>query len=162
MLLAHLQRHTQCLVTQTVNRYTDNTARNVTLVSLAARHISCARTSEAHRATQTLCRAYCNISAPLGGRCQQCQCEDVGLGGNQSTCGVSLCGKSLVVAYGARCCGVLYQCAKLLARELVSGKVVNYEFYAKWLTAGEQYIECLWENILIDEEAIAALLYGIA
>ena len=36
------------------------------------------------------------------------------------------------------------------------------EFYAEWLATSEQYVECLRENVLIDEQAVTSLLYGIA
>ena len=162
MLLAHLERHTQRLIAQAVNRYTDDTAGDITLVSLAASHITCARATEAHRATQSLGRTNCDVGTPLGGRSKQRQREDIGIGSNQSTYGVSLLGKGSIVAHLTRSRGILHQRTELHTVELVGRVVVDDKLDAEGLAASEQHVECLREDILIDEELVAALLNGLA
>ena len=162
VLLAHLQRHTQGTTTEAVYRHTDNTTWHIAFESLLRSHIARRRTSKAHWATETLSRAYSDIGTPLCWRGKQRQREQVGIGSYQCAHRVCRSHEVRVVANLAISRRILYDSAELLAREGVVGIVVHDKFDAEWLTAGEQYIESLREDILIHKEDISALLHRLA
>ncbi len=54
--------------------------------------------------------------------------------------------------------GVLYDGAELLAGEFICIVVVDHQFDAEWLAAGDQYVERLGEDVTIDEKLVASLL----
>ena len=67
-------------------------------------------------------------------------------------------GEGGVVAHLAVGGGVLYDGAELLAGEFICIVVVDHQFDAEWLAAGDQYVERLGEDVTIDEKLVASLL----
>ena len=162
VLLAHLQRHAQRTVSETVHRYADDASRKVALECLACGHVAGRRASEAHRASEPLRSADGDVGAPLGRRREQYEREQVGGDCNERS-GRMRRGREVgVVAYLAVGCRVLYQRAELLARKFVSGKVVHDKFDAERLAAGEQYVERLREYLFVDEYLVASLPDSLA
>ena len=162
MLLTHLQCHTQSTTTKSIHRNTDDTTRHIALERLLCSHITSRRATKAHWTTQSLGSTYGNICAPLCWWCKECQRKQICIGGYKRTYGVSRSDKVGVVAHLAICGRILHNRTKLLTRKGVVGVVIDNQFNAKWLTAGEQYIECLRKYIFIYEEKVAPLLYRLA
>lgn len=67
-------------------------------------------------------------------------------------------GEGGVVAHLAVGGGVLYDGAELLAGEFICIVVVDHQFDAEWLAAGDQYVERLGEDVAIDEKLVVSLL----
>ena len=67
-----------------------------------------------------------------------------------------------VVAHLAICGRVLNNRTELLACKVVVGIVVDNQLDAERLATGEQYIECLREDIFVYKEHIASLLHCLA
>src|SRR5687767_13674676 len=74
MLLTSLQSHSQCAVTMTVNRNTNNPARNISFVFFLSCKEGSMRSTKSHRNTQPLCITNDNISTPMTGSFNKCKC----------------------------------------------------------------------------------------
>lgn len=157
VLLAHLERHAQGAVTEPVDRDADDAARHVALEGFARGHVAGARTAEAHRRAETLRRARDDVGAPFARGLQQRQCEEVRHGRDKRPLGVGLGREGGVVAHGAVGCGVLDDGAELLACKDVFVVVVDDQFDAERLAAGQEQIEGLREEVAVDEELVAPL-----
>ncbi len=161
MLFAHLQRHAQSPVAQTVDRHANDAAGHLALIAIARGHVAGARASEAHRASQTLRCADGYVGAPLGGRFQQCERQQVGHGRDGRSGGVRRLGECAVVAHLAVGCRVLHYGAELLAREGICRVVVADDLDAERLAARKQHVEGLGIYVTVDEELVATLLDGL-
>ena len=162
MLFAHLERHAQRPVAQTVHRDADDAARHVALEGFARGHVARARTAQPHRGAQTLGRADGDVGAPFAGGFQKRQRQQVGDGRDQRALGVGGGREVRVVAHGAVGGRILDDGAELLAREAVFVVFVDDQFDAEGFAAGEQHVERLREDVAVDEELVAALLDGFA
>ncbi len=162
VLLAHLESHAQRAVAEAVHRDAYDASGHVALEHLAGGHVACRGASEAHRASQTLRRADGYVGAPLRGRREQREREDVGHGRQQCSGLVSTSRESGVIAHLAVSGGVLHDGSELVARELVGVVIVDYELYAERLAASQKHVERLREYLFVDEESVAALLHRLA
>jgi len=162
VLFAHLERHAQRPVAQTVHRDADDAARHVALEGFARGHVARARTAQPHRGAQTLGRADGDVGAPFAGGFQKRQRQQVGDGRDQRALGVGGGREVRVVAHGAVGGRILDDGAELLAREAVFVVFVDDQFDAEGFAAGEQHVERLREDVAVDEELVAALLDGFA
>ena len=158
VLFAGLERHAERTVAQTVDRYADDAARHVALVRFARGHVAGARAAEAHRDAETLGRADDDVGPPFARSLQQGQRQQVGNSRYQGAFGMGRFGEGGVVAHLAVGGGVLYDGAELLAGEFICIVVVDHQFDAEWLAAGDQYVERLGEDVAIDEKLVASLL----
>ena len=158
VLLAHLERHSQRLVAETVHRHADDAARHITFVGVFGRQITGLRTAETHRDPETLRRTDHDIRAPLARRLEQREAQDVCRHGYQCAAAVSGGGKVLVIAHLAVSRRILHDRAELAARKVVIVEPVADDFDPERFAACEQQVERLRENILVDEQHVASLL----
>ena len=162
VLFAHLERHAQGAVAQTVHRDADDAAREVALEGFAGGHVAGARAAEAHRGAEALGRADGDVGAPLARSLEQREREQVGDGRDHRAPGVCRGGEGGVVAHGAVGGRILHDRAELAARKFVFVVFVDDQFDAERFAAREQHVECLGEDVAVDEELVAPLLDGLA
>ncbi len=162
MLFAHLQRHAQCAVAQPVDRHADDATREVAFECVAGGHVACARAAEAHRCAEALGRPDGDVGTPFARGLQQREGQQVGDGRDHGSFGVSGCGERSVIAYGTVGRRILHDSPELLARELVLVVVVDNQFDAIGLAAGQQHVERLREDVAVDKQLVTALLDCLA
>ena len=162
VLLAHLKRHAQRFVAEPIDRNADDPAGHISLESVLRGQIGRMRAAESHRNAETLRRTGHDVGAPLARRLQQRKAQHVGHGRHQHAPTVGRRSEIVVVAHLAVGRRILYDRAELAARELVAVEAVADDLDAERLAAGQQHVERLRENILIDEQHVASLADRLA
>lgn len=162
VLFAHLERHAQSLVAQTVHRHSDDTAGHIALEGLARCHITCARASESHRSTHSLRSAHRNVGAPLCGGFEHCQRHQISHRSNERSAAVRLFDERSIIAHVAVCRRILHNRAELLAGKFIGCVIVAHYLYAERFAAGDEHVERLGKYILVHEKHVATLFNGIA
>ena len=119
VLFAHLERHAQRRIPQTVYRYADDTSGHVSFVGIQRGHIAGMGSPEAHRDTETLGRTHRNVSFPFGRSLQHGQRQNVSHGRHQHTPFMTRGRKGRVVGNLTVGTGVLQHSTKLFARKLI-------------------------------------------
>ena len=157
MLFAHLQRHTQRFVSQSVDRNADDTTRHITFVGIARCQIGCMRTAKAHRNTETLSRTNHDIGTPFAWSLQQSQTQNICCHGNQYTTAVSCSGKIFVIAHLTVGSRILHNSTELPTGKGIIIEPIADNFNSERFATGQQEIQCLREDVLIDKEHIASL-----
>ena len=156
MLLAGLQRQAVCRAAQTVLGGAYDAAGQEAFVFVAGGHKADSGASEAHRQAEALCAAYRDVGTPRGRLLEDCQGEQVAIGGDQHTAAVRLLAEGGIVADFSVCSRILQDGAKAAVLEDMARVITDFQFDAQSLGARLKHRKDVGEDVCVDKQQVAA------
>ena len=149
VLFARLQREPKSALAVGIDRYSNQSARQIALEFVASGEECGVRTAETHRHAEALARSHDHVGIPFAGWSQQRQREQVGGGDHQRAFGVDGFGERAIVAHVAIGARVLYQRRKTI-RIGRRHRGPHVKRNAEWLRAGSDDVDGLRQHIVRD------------
>ena len=154
MLLARLQCQTVSGVIVSVDRDTDDTAGDGTLVLVLRGKITCRRTAVEHRNTEALTATEHHVRTPFARRRQQYEAHQVSRYSYAHILGVSCLHKRTIIFDLTVAIRVLHDGGEYLVGKLKRLEVARHHLDALRLHAGMDHSLGRLKHVLIDEERV--------